>query len=118
MVLHSDLYAIPAVIGATIATVAYEAGAEGPAFAVLGALVCFLMRLAGIRYQLRVPIAPSEGRVSLAAKDPPASRDERRGSRRPRRAEAGVAVGSASGATRPSSRPAVHSATRSGPVTV
>jgi uncharacterized membrane protein YeiH len=81
MVLHSDLYAVPAVLGATIATVAYEAGAEGPAFAVLGALVCFLIRLAGIRYQLRVPIAPSEGRFSLAAKDPPASRDERRGSR-------------------------------------
>jgi uncharacterized membrane protein YeiH len=76
MVLHSDLYAVPALIGATIATVAYEAGARGPVFAIVGAIVCFVMRFAGIRYQLRVPIAPSEGPFSLAAKDPPASRNE------------------------------------------
>jgi uncharacterized membrane protein YeiH len=77
MILHSDLYAVPAFIGATIASVAYEAGAEGPYFAILAALVCFLVRIVGIRYQLRVPIAPSEGRFSLAAKDPPARRNER-----------------------------------------
>jgi uncharacterized membrane protein YeiH len=76
MILHSDLYAVPAVIGATIATVSYEAGAEGPYFAIAAALVCFLIRLSGIRYRLRVPIAPSEGRFSLAAKDPPATRNE------------------------------------------
>jgi uncharacterized membrane protein YeiH len=68
MILHSDLYAVPAVIGATIATVAYEAGAEGPVFAILGAAVCFVIRLAGIRYQLSVPIAPSERSISLTAK--------------------------------------------------
>lgn len=68
MILHSDLYAVPAVIGATIATVAYEAGAEGPVFAILGAAVCFVIRLAGIRYELRVPIAPSERSISMTAK--------------------------------------------------
>jgi uncharacterized membrane protein YeiH len=77
MILHSDLYAVPAVIGATIATVAYEAGAEGPYFAVAAALVCFVIRLGGIRYHLTIPIAPSEGGFSLAAKDPPASGSER-----------------------------------------
>jgi uncharacterized membrane protein YeiH len=77
MILHSDLYAVPAVIGATIATVAYEAGAEGAAWAIAGAVVCFVIRLAGIRHGLRVPIAPSEGGFSLMAKDPPANRNER-----------------------------------------
>jgi uncharacterized membrane protein YeiH len=76
VILQGDLYAVPAAVGATIATVAYEAGAEGPYFAILAALVCFAMRLAGIRYHLRVPIAPSEGGFRLAAKDPPASQGE------------------------------------------
>jgi uncharacterized membrane protein YeiH len=76
VILQGDLYAVPAAVGATIATVAYEAGAEGPYFAILAALVCFAMRLAGIRYHLRVPIAPSEGGFRLAAKDSPASQGE------------------------------------------
>ena len=76
VILQGDLYAVPAAVGATIATVAYEAGAEGPYFAILAALVCFAMRLAGMRYHLRLPIAPSEGGFRLAAKDPPASQGE------------------------------------------
>jgi hypothetical protein len=35
-----------------------------------------LAGLAGMRYELRVPIAPGEGRFFLAAKDPTASRTE------------------------------------------
>jgi uncharacterized membrane protein YeiH len=55
MVLHSDLYAVPALIGATIVTVANELGAEGPVFPIAAALVCLAIRLAGIRYDLSAP---------------------------------------------------------------
>jgi uncharacterized membrane protein YeiH len=57
MVLHSDLYAIPALLGAAIAAVPHELGATGPVFSVAGALACFALRLAGIRYALRAPSA-------------------------------------------------------------
>jgi uncharacterized membrane protein YeiH len=57
MVLHSDFYAVPALVGATVVTVAYELGETGPAFAIVGALACFALRLAGIRYDLRAPAA-------------------------------------------------------------
>jgi hypothetical protein len=53
-----------------------EAGARGPVFAIAGAVVCLGIRMAGIRCRLRVPVAPSEGPFSLAAKDSPASRNE------------------------------------------
>jgi uncharacterized membrane protein YeiH len=55
MVFHEDLYAIPALVGATIVTVAYELGGTGPAFAIAGALVCLAIRLAGMRYGVRAP---------------------------------------------------------------
>jgi uncharacterized membrane protein YeiH len=57
MVLHSDLYAVPALIGAAIAAVPHELGAEGPAFSIAGALACFAIRLAGLRYDLSAPTA-------------------------------------------------------------
>ena len=57
LVLHSDFYAVPALVGATVVTVAYELGATGPGFAIAGALACFVLRLAGIRYDLRAPAA-------------------------------------------------------------
>jgi uncharacterized membrane protein YeiH len=57
MVLHSDFYAVPALVGATIVTVAHELGARGPTFAIVGAAACFALRLAGLRYDLRAPTA-------------------------------------------------------------
>jgi len=57
MVLHSDFYAVPALVGATIVTVAHELGAHGPTFAIVGAAACFALRLAGMRYDLRAPTA-------------------------------------------------------------
>jgi uncharacterized membrane protein YeiH len=55
MVLHSDFYAVPALMGAVLATVPHELGARGPAFSIAGAAACFAIRLAGIRYDLRAP---------------------------------------------------------------
>jgi uncharacterized membrane protein YeiH len=54
-VLRGGLYAIPALVGAGIVVVAYHAGDHTLVFPILGALVCFLMRIAGLRYGLGLP---------------------------------------------------------------
>jgi uncharacterized membrane protein YeiH len=56
-VLRSGLYAIPAIIGATIVVVAQRAGAHGLTFPLIGAGTCFVVRMAGIRYDLSLPPA-------------------------------------------------------------
>ncbi|MPY91566.1 MAG: trimeric intracellular cation channel family protein [Acidimicrobiia bacterium] len=61
-VLRQDLYAVPAVLGAAVVTIAHEAGATHGAFAVLGAGLCFGTRLLGIHRGLSMPLAPSERR--------------------------------------------------------
>lgn len=58
-VLRHDLYAIPALMGAAVLVIAQQSGSANPAFPVLGAVVCVGVRLAGLRYGLNVPIAPS-----------------------------------------------------------
>ena len=57
-VLTSGLYAIPALIGAAIAVTAVRTGAYGLPAALGAAAACFLIRLAGIRYNLNAPTAP------------------------------------------------------------
>jgi uncharacterized membrane protein YeiH len=57
-VLTSGLYAIPALIGATIAVTTVHTGVYGVPAALGAAMACFLIRLAGIRYHLNAPIAP------------------------------------------------------------
>jgi uncharacterized membrane protein YeiH len=61
-VLRHELYAIPALLGATVVVIAQENGATSPVFPILGVLVCVTVRLAGLRYRVNVPIAPSERR--------------------------------------------------------
>jgi uncharacterized membrane protein YeiH len=56
-VLRGGLYAIPALVGAGIVVVAYHAGARTLVFPIIGAAVCFLMRMAGLRYGLGLPSA-------------------------------------------------------------
>lgn len=56
-VLRGGFYAIPALCGAGIVVTAYRAGDHSIAFPVVGAVVCFLMRLAGMRYGLGLPSA-------------------------------------------------------------
>jgi uncharacterized membrane protein YeiH len=56
-VLRSGLYAIPALVGATIVVVASEAGTHNLAVPIIGAGVCVLIRLAGIRFDLSLPQA-------------------------------------------------------------
>jgi uncharacterized membrane protein YeiH len=57
-VLHSDLYAIPALIGAAITVGAIRAGVYGVAAATTAAAVCFVIRMLGVRFGLNAPMAP------------------------------------------------------------
>src|SRR5205085_2463154 len=59
-VLREGLYAIPALLGATVLVVAQQAGATNPVFPVLGVVVCVVVRLVGLRYGVNVPTAPRD----------------------------------------------------------
>jgi len=62
-VLSSGLYAIPAACGSTLTAVALSFHFYGSALAVGAAAVCFSIRMAGVRFNLNVPIShprPSE----------------------------------------------------------
>src|SRR5947209_7443636 len=56
-VLRGGLYAIPALVGAGIVVAAYHAGDDTIAFPIVGAAVCFLMRMASLRYGIGLPAA-------------------------------------------------------------
>jgi uncharacterized membrane protein YeiH len=58
VVLRAGLYAIPALIGAAIVVGASEAAGHNLAVPIVGAAVCFLIRLAGVHFDLNVPRAP------------------------------------------------------------
>jgi uncharacterized membrane protein YeiH len=60
-VLRHELYAIPALVGAGIVAIAHVAGTSSALFTLIGAVVCFSMRLAGLRYGLDAP-SPVERR--------------------------------------------------------
>jgi uncharacterized membrane protein YeiH len=57
VVLRRGLYAIPALVGAGIVVLAYEQGDRSTAFPIIGAAACFLIRVAGLRYDLNLPAA-------------------------------------------------------------
>jgi uncharacterized membrane protein YeiH len=57
-VLRSGLYAIPALIGATVIVVASKLGGYGLASALGAAAVCFLVRMVGLHFNLDAPKPP------------------------------------------------------------
>ncbi|QSQ27138.1 trimeric intracellular cation channel family protein [Pyxidicoccus parkwayensis] len=57
-VMRDDLYAVPALVGATIAVVASLLGFYGPVTAIGAATACFLLRVAGVHFNLRAPRPP------------------------------------------------------------
>jgi uncharacterized membrane protein YeiH len=61
-VLRRELYAIPALLGAGVVVAAHHTDNLSPVFPILGAGVCFAIRMVGVRYGLNAPIAPSERR--------------------------------------------------------
>lgn len=62
-VLHSELYAIPALIGAAVTVATIRAGVYGVTAALGAAAVCFVIRMLGVRFSLNAPAPPG-------AKDP------------------------------------------------
>jgi uncharacterized membrane protein YeiH len=60
-VLRQDLYAIPALLGASIVAIAAPTGSHSAAYALLGAGACFSVRMLGLRYGLSLP-KPTGGR--------------------------------------------------------
>lgn len=59
-VLSSDLYAIPALLAATITVVSARVGAYGITTACLAALACFVLRMLGVRFGLHAPRPPGQ----------------------------------------------------------
>ncbi|NJC71330.1 trimeric intracellular cation channel family protein [Planosporangium thailandense] len=57
-VLHSDLYAIPALVGAAITVATARLGVYSLPAALGAATVCFLIRMLGVRYGLDAPKPP------------------------------------------------------------
>jgi uncharacterized membrane protein YeiH len=62
-VLSSGLYAVPALLGATTLVVLDLAGVATSVAAVIGAALCFAVRMAGVRFDLNAPypLAPPPG---------------------------------------------------------
>jgi uncharacterized membrane protein YeiH len=67
-VLHSELYAVPALIAAAITVATIRAGVYGLSAALGAAAVCFVIRMLGVRFGLNAPGPPG-------SRDP-GSRDE------------------------------------------
>ncbi|HET9731408.1 MAG TPA: TRIC cation channel family protein [Acidimicrobiales bacterium] len=83
-VLRHDLYAVPALAGAAVVVGADAAGIHNPAFPLIGFAVCFVMRIVGLRFNIQLPIAPSETDAGPADDDHGASGPERDSDTRPR----------------------------------
>jgi uncharacterized membrane protein YeiH len=59
-VLRSELYAIPALAGATVTVISIRLGRYGVLAALGAATVCFLIRMLGVRFHLNAPRPPGE----------------------------------------------------------
>lgn len=59
-VLRSELYAIPALIGAGCAAAGYSFGHHGTVAALSAATVCFAIRMVGVRFDLHAPRPPGQ----------------------------------------------------------
>jgi uncharacterized membrane protein YeiH len=57
-VLYSELYAIPAVIGAAVTVATIRAGVYGVTAALAAAAVCFVIRMLGVGFSLNAPAPP------------------------------------------------------------
>jgi uncharacterized membrane protein YeiH len=63
-VLSSELYAIPAAVGAGVVVVAARLGAGGEIWALVGAGACLAIRLLGVRFRIDAPHPPGGGSAS------------------------------------------------------
>lgn len=73
-VLRSELYAIPALVGAAITVATMRLGVYGLPAALGAATACFVIRMLGVRFGLNAPGPPGAGHDSGSPEpDPPAS---------------------------------------------
>jgi uncharacterized membrane protein YeiH len=56
-VLRAELYAVAALAGAVVVVIGYLLAAEPTGTAILGAAICFCLRLAAMRYGWQLPVA-------------------------------------------------------------
>lgn len=61
-VLRQELYAIPALLGAAVAVAAEKGGATTPFWPLLGAALCFMIRMFALRRGIDAPTAPPRRR--------------------------------------------------------
>ena len=62
-VLRSELYAIPALLGAAVAVSANRVGLNGLVGALVAALVCFVVRMLGVGLRLDAPRPPGQREI-------------------------------------------------------
>ena len=72
-VLSSGLYAVPALVGATVVVVADVLDARGAVAAVAGAAVCFAVRMLGVHFDINAPFPPAVRHGDDAGESDPAS---------------------------------------------
>jgi len=59
-VLRNELYAVPALVGASIVVAASKLGHDPGGASVAAAATCFLIRLASLRFGIELPTAPTD----------------------------------------------------------
>ena len=69
LVLRADLYAVAALAGAAVVVVSHQLGLPATAAMCLGALLCFGLRVAAIRYGWGLPVAGSLDKIGKARDD-------------------------------------------------
>ena len=75
-VLRHDLYAVPALAGAAVVVGAHGAGSTSLAFPLIGFAICFALRLVGLRFNIQLPIAPSERHDHAGEHTKPRDKDD------------------------------------------
>ena len=61
VVLSSELYAIPAAVGAVVVVVGGQLGVDEATAAVVAAAICFLIRMLGVHFGIDAPTPPRAG---------------------------------------------------------
>jgi uncharacterized membrane protein YeiH len=71
VVLRTGLYAVPALIGATIVVIAWKSSSFTIVFPLVGAASCFATRLVGLRYDINLPRVGRDQRTPVGVSSPP-----------------------------------------------
>jgi uncharacterized membrane protein YeiH len=67
-VLRGGLYAVPALLGASVVVIGSEAGSQSALWPILGMVVCFVVRIVGLRRDINLPSEPPEAIARRSAR--------------------------------------------------